>query len=220
MLACRVTSSYDSLKDMWPALEGNSKGLVVYEHPADEKIERTHVHFLIVECGVSTDTLKNWIKKVLKVQSFPKTDWSFKTTYKDHDDKEVAVDFNFITYMTKGHLEPKLVSNVESIEEYKKNWKSRTNVKGVKVQYKLVQENPAVAKKRKYDTLKYMMGKVKPTDSNDEIIKIIRDVLIEYHEVVGVYKVLDYYDTIIMHVRPSNFLESVNNLLDKRKPRN
>lgn len=67
--------------------------MVVYEHT---EASRPHIHMLLVGCSVSTDTLKNYIKKELGVIS--SRDWSFKTAKSDYD--------NYIKYMSKGYIEP------------------------------------------------------------------------------------------------------------------
>lgn len=69
---------------------------VVYQHDADEDVSRTHVHALVLRPQVSIDTMKRWIKQSLGVEDMPKSDWSFKN----------GCDRNFITYMSKGKLEP------------------------------------------------------------------------------------------------------------------
>ena len=218
-LAIRISRTYDSLVNLVPLLKAHTTKLVVYEHPEDEKVKRTHIHLLAWECNVSTDTIKNWVKKLLDEKAFPRTDWTFKTTYKGQDEQIHPVDLAFISYMSKGKYEPRFVNNVDNVGDYKNQWvdKKVAPVGKHLTQYKLVQENPAVAKKRKGDTVQAMIDRTTKESSREDIIKVIREVLNEQKEVIGIYKVLDYYDTIIMRTRPNDFMTTIYGLLDKRK---
>jgi len=115
-LAIRLTFPYDTIADVFKPFEH----VIVYEHEADAKVKRTHVHAL-VETDVSTDTLKYRIKKI--VGFVPKTDWSFKTEM--HGE---PVHDKLITYMSKGKLEPKYQKGFtqEVVDKYKSEWIERT----------------------------------------------------------------------------------------------
>lgn len=91
-LFVRLSYSYDHLSQFWDRLEKSCETLVVYEH--NTGLKNVHVHFYVTNCQVSTDTLKNWIRKI--IPEIPKTHWSFKT----------AKDDGCITYMSKGELDP------------------------------------------------------------------------------------------------------------------
>jgi len=99
----RITSALEKISEC-------SERFVAYEH--SERVENTHVHFLAVGPTISTDTMKNYIRKL--IGSVERTAWSFK----------LASDVNCITYMSKGKLDPVLVKKFteEEIEQYKMKW--------------------------------------------------------------------------------------------------
>lgn len=93
----------------------------VYQHDADEEVSRTHIHAL-VEVNVSTDTLKNRLQKILGYR-LPKTDWAFSQKLKGN-----PIEDKFITYMSKGKLEPVHIKGFtqEQCDKYKSEWIERT----------------------------------------------------------------------------------------------
>lgn len=98
------------------------KSFVSYRHEADEQINRTHFHALLVGYKGTRETLRNYIKEVFSVER-----GSFFTTntYTPYGAKvEVPVDFGLITYMAKGSLKPEHVYGFseEFINEYEDKW--------------------------------------------------------------------------------------------------
>lgn len=210
MLAFRVTVSYDSVVKFVDKLSDHSEKLIIYEHDAS----RIHIHGLVTDCKVSTDTLKNWIKNALNVTKFSKSDWSFITQTKQGD----PVDDNFITYMSKGILQPRFVKGYtdDVIEQFKSNWKPITPK--TKVQYVLKQENPHQAKLRQNDMIDEICRRV---DSQklvlaEDIVNCICEVVYrENKTVTGRYKIRDYYDMVMYRTNKSAFIHQIVNLCVK-----
>lgn len=127
--AIRITRSFIELGNSIEAIADKCKKVVLYEHEGS----RTHCHLLLVECKVSTDTLKNYFKKTLGVVD--KADWSFK----------VCTEFynRYITYMSKGKYMYKYQKGFEEsfLEEKRNEWvekvvvESPTATKKVKKEY-------------------------------------------------------------------------------------
>lgn len=206
MIAFRVTRSFSELEAFITKLSHSSTRLLVYEHESS----RIHIHGLITDCTVSTDTLKNWIKNVLDCKQFPKSDWSFIT----QDKKGRDVDDNFIIYMSKGVLQPRFVHGYtdDEIEQYRLQWKPPVKVK---TQYVIKLEKPAEAKKRQIDMIDEIVRRV---DSErlvvtEDIVKVICDVVYrENHTIVGRYKIRDYYDMVMYRSQPDAFIRQMSNL--------
>jgi len=99
----RITSALEKISEC-------SERFVAYEH--SERVENTHVHFLAVGPTISTDTMKNYVRKM--IGSVERTKWSFPK----------ASDVNCITYMSKGKLHPVLVKGFteEEIEQFRMKW--------------------------------------------------------------------------------------------------
>jgi len=118
--ACRITREYSALigdAGLIPDWLKVSGKLLVYQHPADEEVKKTHCHFLIEECSIGQEGLK---KRVKHYQFNGNSDWSF--SQKEYDGNVEK----YIIYMTKGYLDP--VYNVGYcplyLEECKKKWVS------------------------------------------------------------------------------------------------
>jgi len=103
--AVRLTRSYNDCSGACLRISGVVEKMVVFQH---SDASRIHVHMLLEACSVSTDTLKNYIKKELGV--IGSRDWSFKTAMKVPIvtvDSQLDGGFTqYIKYMSKGNLEP------------------------------------------------------------------------------------------------------------------
>lgn len=118
MFAVRITRSFDELKPFFQKIVTSHPDsvLVVFQHDADEEVSRTHIHAAMINVNPSTDTLKRWIKDALDVKSFSRYDWSFKQLE--------GLD-RYVTYMSKGKLEPSFLHNIEyaTVTALRSEWK-------------------------------------------------------------------------------------------------
>lgn len=211
--AIRVTRPYLQLIPFIECLEKVCERFIIYEHTEASNV---HIHGLLLATTVSTDTLKNYIKKALNVVAFPKADWSFKTADKDYK--------KYITYMSKGKLEAKASKAFAPayIQECKAGWVEPAALprKNDYIQYKLVQENPQQQKRRKNDMLNEMISKYKNLEeskrTDENIKKIIIDVIKESKELITIYKVMEYYDTLLLREAPGRFCQMFDVMLQKR----
>lgn len=201
MLAIRVTRPCLDLVPFFEKLEERCDKYVIFQHDESLSVKRTHMHGLIVGCQVSTDTLKNWIKAA--VGPVMKTDWSFITKDKEGN----PVTEKFITYMTKGVLEPAAVKGYseEEIYNYRTQWvpfekKKQTTLS----QFKVVSEKPETARQRQTDLLQPVVDyfvdhplEVTGRAVLQHILKVIRQNRI----IVGRYKIRDYYDYVMCNLK-------------------
>ena len=207
MLCIRITNTYTQLSDFCKRLIPVCDKVVIYEHEAS----RVHIHGLLINCKVSTDTLKNWIKKDLKVSAYPKSDWSFT----------VGQDDGFITYMTKGLLNPKFVHGYtdEFLEAKRTSWVPVEKRKAEKTQYKLKSENPTEAKFRQNELMQMVKDRCKANDwsSMDQILTCIRQVVyVEHKTIVGRYKIRDFYDYVLSDLDPKTWLREMEKICCNR----
>lgn len=195
----RITRPYALLSSIFEELE--SDRVIVYEHEADEEVSRTHIHFLIDGCEVQILSLKNRIRKVLK--EIDRSDWSFKTG----GTKE------FITYMSKGKLEPKYVRGYDNldytIEELKAKW---IDFKKQSIQTKLLSKNNN--KKTYQDIVDKVIKTVSRSGKQIETINrttvdlvtmILLQELNEHKILTGRFKIRDMLDTIFREVAEEDF---------------
>lgn len=119
----RITREFRDVSGMLMLWAEQSTEYYVYEHSADEDINRTHVHFLFKGSKATVKNLKE--RKDYKDLKLERTDHA----YKDWDESKGQ---SYITYMTKGSLEPKLTSNNETCKLAKSQWKSSASVEADK----------------------------------------------------------------------------------------
>jgi len=208
--AIRITRPYKDLSPFTDYLKDCCDKVVVYEHEAD----RRHVHGLLIQCKVATDTLKYNIKKVLNVSSFPKTDWSFKTEHKGG-----AIDDNFIIYMAKGKLDPVFVHGYSDAElyEYRSKWVEQPYTSKGFVQYKLISEKPATQKQRLNQLLEPVINAYHKHEIRHprEVVNMICQIIRREKLIVGRYKIRDYYDYVMNQVNESEWNDQIFSLCIK-----
>lgn len=120
----RITGTYQELSGGLLDLSRQCEALVAYEHPADEDVASTHVHFLMIKPHIGVEGLKKRLKK-LGIQR-DRNGWMWETT-KTHPTWEGA-----LVYMTKGRLEPVFLSGFDKAEceVARKKWVDHTPAEG------------------------------------------------------------------------------------------
>lgn len=192
--ALRITRTAKELMAFWERLGGASLRLIVYEHSA----ARPHCHALVEGASVGTDSMKNWIKKALGVSTFPKTDWQFKASTDN--------PLGFITYMSKGTLEPVYNKGFEpeQVNTLKGNWLSYATAMRSQGPRKPVAEPLKwadmldIAEKRLRDEERHAESTFRVINLAIGIAKQV--VYIENKALVGRHKFRDFVDTIIARV--------------------
>lgn len=204
MLAFRITRPFQVLEAPMKMYADNCDKLIVYEHV---DASRPHIHGLMVNPKISTDTMKNYVRKFLG--KIDKTDWSFVT--KDVNEK-------FIVYMSKGKLAPSFVKGFteDQIEAYRNDWVSNpTQKKQIKLTY-VVKETPVERNMRQKDMVEEIVRRLK--DSNDwnatrdpecVIHLIYRVVGVENKNMLSRYKVRDYYDTVMSQLDNKTWMKQM-----------
>jgi len=190
--ALRITRTGEELKPFWERVAAVTVRLIAYEHTDGE---RTHCHALVEGVTVSTDTMKNWIKAALQVKTFPKQDWSFKAA--DQDGK-------YITYMSKGTLDPIFTKGYDP-EEVRR-------LKGTWIDYRAALSDKRAKEKLEFPKLRVpeLLDEIEKRfhaqEHNaetmdrvmDVVISIARQVIyVENKAIVGRHKFRDFVDTVM-----------------------
>lgn len=207
-LFVRVSREFQDLIRCMPLFEVQCEKLVLYEHEQDNEVSRTHVHFLITEVKCSRETLKNIIRK--ECENIPRQDWSFK---------DVTDPKGCITYMSKGTLDPMYNYNYsrDEIDDCKKLWKDPTK-KTIRVANgKLVVQDQVEKSRSKNDILNEVLAEL-PDGCCEatEVLTAIRKVLIANKQVVGFYKMEDYYWNVIMYRDKVTWMERLMDRIAKK----
>lgn len=203
--AFRISSAYDDVKldELFELCER----VIIYQHNADTSVKRTHIHGLVFGCTRKEDTVRNRFFK-------GKYDYSLKS----------KVDDMFITYMSKGKLDPVFVKGFdpELIGLRKSEWQDHRITPTVDVSDK------SSNKKTKKELLRIMLetydsqwAEVDKKSSMrymslDSVLRHIRKILIDNNEVIGMYKVMDYYDSFMMYGNEDGWLEMVASKINSR----
>lgn len=104
----RITKPYSDLSGVFMDWTTQCGYLFVYEHEADEKVNRTHCHFLCIDSQRDNKGVKN-VSSYKKLCLKGNQDHSYKVYDPQFDGNHRGEWYEYIKYMTKGTLEPKLV---------------------------------------------------------------------------------------------------------------
>jgi len=126
--APRLSLSYDDLSGVVAAFAKVCDELIVYEHEADEKVKKTHIHLLIIRSQVKDEALRRLAQKTrsdIRMSGNEFWKWAVK---EEHKSSLCSDPYSFITYMSKGKLAPKYVKNISGskVEEYRSKWVEHT----------------------------------------------------------------------------------------------
>lgn len=222
-LAIRVSRAYDEIRQWIEAFTATS--VIAYQHEADDDVSRTHVHILVLETSIKPDALKARFKTLYG--NIDKTDWSFASGFKD-DGKVLPITAEssqkFITYMSKGKLTPvySVGHDPEAVLRLTQEWKEPKKqlvTKGGKF-VRVTEDVPDKPKKTKRTLIEIMLDRGKDQDlqydDTQGILRMIRDVLVENNEVIGMYKVMEYYDSWMMYGQKDAFVNMVAKKIENR----
>lgn len=225
-LAVRVSRPYGDIQEWVKELKVAK--IIVCQHDADEEVSRTHIHMLLIGSVLKPDAIKARYKKLYG--DIDKNDWSFKTSWQDKATKEVFPidDENskkFITYMTKGHIVPSLCVGYDPAEvlNLAQLWvdpeRKELTVKNGKFVRKS-KEIDEVKKKSRRSLIEIMVDRGKDEDINPDdthrVLAMIRKVLIEHNEVIGMWKVMEYYDAWMMYGHKENWIGMIARKIESR----
>lgn len=229
--APRVSLPYYDVSGVIELWSQSCDSMAVYEHEADEEVNTTHVHLIMLNSKYKTpERLKQIFRLYVNDDRNGNDLWAW--THKNYPNP----DMNFITYMSKGNLRPVFLKNISpaEVEELRNKWVAPI-AKGVKSsQSSLVDEND-VKKSTKFQVVEKVVNLIlakSPLLITEEqrrdyllevcdevVLKAIRNVLIAEHQALGLYKVIDIYDTFVMYHQKNKFLSNCLNVLQKRLPR-
>ena len=216
----RWSRAYVDISGAVGYVSNHCEELVAVEHEADDEVARTHVHMYVKGVTVTKQTLINQVQKA--VPGIARSDYIHTTTYKDRETGEMKpIDKGLITYISKGSLEPSKLHNI-SLEEYyewRAKWVNYENVeykKGDIKRYVTIKETPKERKLRKQDLLAQMITKCANDFSHANVRKAIKQVIKDNGEILGVYKLVDYYDAIMLRHNDNRFDKMFDDIIERR----
>lgn len=124
--AARITLPFSDLSGAVRAWSLKCDKLLCYEHLADEKVNRTHCHLLMMYTGCTAENLKTIMKEYVDESKIEggNSFWSFKTKSKKHGAVTEETAPKYIVYMSKGVYDAKYVKGYEAsyLDERKAAW--------------------------------------------------------------------------------------------------
>lgn len=222
-ISIRVSRAFTEIREWMEGFKATS--IIAYQHDADDEVSRTHVHMLLLESSIKPDALKARYKTLYG--NIDKTDWSFSVGFKE-DGKVLPITAEssqkFITYMSKGHLTPVYSQghDPEAVLRLTQEWKEPKKqliTKGGKF-VRITEDVPDKPRKTKRTLIEIMLDRGKDQDlqydDTQGILRMIREVLVENNEVVGMYKVMEYYDSWMMYGQKDAWVNMIAKKIENR----
>ena len=126
--------------------------------------------------------------------------------------------------MSKGHYDPsvwynlpggKKKYNTEYFEQLKRQWVDPQKINLKLVDGKLVREL-GKNKLSKREIIDIMLADYTALMPIEAVIRLIRKTLIKNNEVLGMYKVIDYYDALLMYGNKEDFTALIISKINSR----
>lgn len=144
--AIRIAMAYDDISGVVAMWSDRCVRCVVYEHPKDATVNKTHVHLALYGCDVEAEALKRmWKGKPADAKG--NKFWSWKDLDEYNED-----NLRHLTYLTKGKFASKFEKNISPVilDKAKSLWvnkspdqgpaKSKVTDKAKEDLYKIVEE--------------------------------------------------------------------------------
>lgn len=184
---------------------------IFYEHPASGS-KCVHIHGLVYGWGKGEDTLRNLLKSINGGSSYECKD-KIRPRHKDSP----VVNEDYIAYMSKGKYDPMYNSGFseELVSEQKAKGYDRVDVSGGKLVIRRgvnvdgESSNRKTRKELVQGIVEDLGDSIRRADERD-ICEVIRKHLIRNNEVIGMYKVIDLYDSVLMYAHPDKWIDMVS----------
>lgn len=223
MYAFRIRTSYEefSKNTDFPNLLNSCDRYCIYQHQPEHNEDNIHIHGLLVN--------PMYIPKGYNTAQ-PETPEHMRRIYfakyytNQYSLKKCDDETKFITYMSKGQFDPSVYythpgAKSEWLPLYfqhcKSLWVDHTKVNIKLIDGKMVREL-GKNKLSKREIIDIMMADYRDYMPMEDVIKLIRKTLIKNNEVLGLYKVMDYYDALLMYGNKTEFTALIISKINSR----
>jgi len=218
---------YNDISGIIQVWSETCESMAVYEHDPDQGCKSVHVHMILLGCKYKTpEGLKRLYYKMYPDANTADGNGLWSWTNQDWP----VPDINFVTYMTKGVLAPKFVKNIsaDKLEELRGKWSEPTPKPLVQSVIEL--KEPKLTKHIiMLKVIQMILAQPEHTEKTEQQrkhllenlddtlwFKFIRKVLVENQQMIGLYKVIDIYDSCMMYYSKEKFLSNCLHVLEKR----
>lgn len=220
-----VRMAYNDLSGIIEVWSHACESMAVFEHEADETVSATHVHLIMLNTKYKTaEGFKRLFYKM-----FPSIDTADGNGLWSWTNKKYPVPtVEFITYMSKGVLRPKFVKNIsaDKVEELRGKWSEptprssqtfiETTEKPKITKHTLMLKVVNLILAQHTDATEGRRKAILEDLDDTEWVKAIRRVLIDEKQMLGLYKVIDLYDSCMMYYCKEKFISNCLRILEKR----
>ena len=215
----RITRGYADVSGIIAHFAHLSFAVVAFEHLPDEEIKRLHTHFYVFGHSKKEDTCRNFIKD----HDISGVDFSLSQNCGQKGNIRPVDLSGAIIYGSKGKLQPVFVKNVDealikqlTIEAQDPKYHPKKKQTKLMLIDGPLSEN---AKISSYQLIQIMVSRIKQNWETPNVVNIIREVLIEHKQKLGMYKFQDYYDSCLMYGNRGSFIKEVTAMIDSRNRR-
>lgn len=193
----RITASYDDASGLVEKISKNCESLIIYEHT---DAARVHIHGYVGGLKCSYDTIVNAMKKLCPA----KADRTFSMT---HGRKE-PVSLSYISYMSKGKLDPKFVQGISDdvIAQYKQQGYDKKDATTLTASNGKLVKDMSPARKLQIQLMSEMVAELGTIDlqamhEERRIFNAIRIVCKRNHYFLpkGMHKIIEFRDNLLLH---------------------
>lgn len=200
------------LEEVFKKWASSCQKMIVYQHDADETVNRTHIHCFFSQCKYKTNvSLKNIFHETIETERYGNELWAWREgDYLENGEEK------YITYMSKGKLDPVFNKgyDVNVLAELKSKWVPPKKIEDEVVSKHLTKFEIA------HSVVNYLQKRdvEDPTMATDEFImnRIVKE-LRDNKQAMGIYKTIDIYDTVIMFYNKNKFIKDACNIIEKRR---
>lgn len=214
--AIRIDGSYDETKEKLMKFAECCDKVVIYEHPATQD-KMVHIHGLCFGYTKKEDTARNFLKTITKKS------YELKQKIRPREKNSPPVNEDYIIYMSKGKYEPVLLKgwSSEFILEQKAKGYDKLELEGGKLVIKkgiTKTDGKEQRKTRKelIDGIVSDLGEDIFRLSTTEVCRVIRTHLVRNSEVIGMYKVIDIYDSVMMYGNQDKWIDMISSKIESR----
>lgn len=217
---CRVTRSYNDVSGVIAHIAHLSNRVIAYEHLPDAEVKRLHTHFYVFGYTKKEDTCRNFIKS----HDISGGDFEWSQSCGKKDSKRPVDLSGAIIYGSKGELDPVYVKQVEASHIQQLTIEARDPKYHPKKQTKLMLIDGELSEDSKitqYMLVQIMISRIGIKKDWDRrvVLSIIRDVLIQHKQKLGLYKVQDFYDSCLMYGNAGQWLDKMDAMIGSREAR-
>jgi len=214
----RISRGYADVSGIIAHFAHLSISVIAYEHPPDTEVQRLHTHIYVFGHTKKEDTCRNFIKD----QDISGGDFMVSQSCGKKGNTRPVDLSGAIIYGSKGELQPVFVKNVDDSSIKTLTIEAKDSKYHPKKQAKLLLIDGELSEEQKitnFTLIQIMVSRINKNWEVKNVMIIIRNVLIEHKQKIGMNKVQDLYDSCLMYGNREAFLDNAVSMILARQRR-